>query len=223
MRQISTLRLPDLKAWACSGLTLSGASSPRPQRQGLMPSRGSIILVALLLFFSLPAFSQDRGLYSKIGIQSVRDNFQTPDFSLDGLNVKRVQLSALVGNVIFLNFWATWCDPCKEEMPSMEALYQRYKDKDFILLAISVEEKNPEPARRFIQRQHYRFPVLLDPAGRTLDLFEIRRIPATVIIDKKGRTAGRAVGPRDWTQPEVFSLIDLMLDGKPTRAASSKD
>jgi peroxiredoxin len=93
----------------------------------------------------------------------------------------------------------------------METLYQRYKEKDFILLAISVEEKNPEPARRFIQNRRYRFPVLLDPAGKTLDLFEIHRIPATVIIDKKGRMIGRAIGPRDWSQPEVFSLIDEML------------
>ncbi len=170
-----------------------------------------IIPIAILLLFSLPAFSQERDLYSKIGIQSVRDNTKTPDFSLDGLNVKRVQLSALKGNVIFLNFWATWCDPCKDEMPSMEALYKRYKERDFILLAISVEEKNPEPARRFIQRHRYHFPVLLDPAGETLDLFEIHRIPATIIVDKKGRVIGKAIGPRDWSSPEVFSLIDQML------------
>ena len=171
-----------------------------------------IILIAISLLFSLPAFSQERGLFSKIGIQSVRENMQTPDFSLEGLNVKRVQLSALKGNVIFLNFWATWCDPCKDEMPSMEPLYQRYKEKDFILLAISVEERNPEPARRFIQNHRYRFPVLLDPPGKTLNLFGIHSIPATVIIDKKGRMIGRAMCPRDWSHPEVFSLIDQMLE-----------
>ncbi len=170
-----------------------------------------IILIAILLFFSLPAFSQERGLYSKIGIQSVKDNTKAPDFSLEGLNVKTVQLSALKGNVIFINFWATWCDPCKDEMPSMDALYQRYREKDFVLLAISVEERNPEPARKFIQKHRYRLPVLLDPAGKTLDLFEIHRLPATVIIDKKGRIVGRAIGPRDWNSPEVFSLIDQML------------
>jgi len=183
----------------------------------------SIILVAILLLFGLPAFSQEPGLYSKIGIQPVRDNFQTPDFSLEGLNVKRVQLSALKGNVIFLNFWATWCDPCKGEMPSMETLHQRFKEKDFVLLAICVDEGSPETARRFIQKHRYRFPVLLDPAGKTLDLLEIHRLPATVIIDKKGRIVGRAIGPRDWGQPEVFSLIDQMLDDRPTRTISSKD
>ncbi|MGZ3593698.1 MAG: TlpA disulfide reductase family protein, partial [Syntrophales bacterium] len=182
-----------------------------------------IILIAILLLFSLPAFSQERGLYSKIGIQSVRDNIKTPDFCLDGLNVKKVQLKALKGNVILLNFWATWCGPCKEEMPSMEALYQQYRERDFVLLAISVDDGSPEPTRNFIQKHRYRFPVLLDPAGKTLDLFEIDRIPATVIIDKKGRMIGRAIGPRDWSKPEVFSLIDQMLDDRPKKVLSLKD
>jgi peroxiredoxin len=182
-----------------------------------------IILIAISLLLSLPAFSQERGLYSRIGIQSVRENTRTPDFSLEGLNVKTVQLSALKGNVILLNFWATWCGPCKDEMPSMEALYQRYRERDFVLLAISVDDGSPDPARKFIQKHRYRFPVLLDPAGKTLDLFEIDRIPATVIIDKKGRMIGRAIGPRDWSKPEVFSLIDQILDDRPGRVLSSKD
>ena len=183
----------------------------------------SIVLLVILFFFSIPAFGQENGLYSKIGIQSIKDTIKTPDFTLEGLNVKTVQLSALKGNVIFLNFWATWCDPCKDEMPSMETLYQRYKEKDFILLAISVEERNPEPAKRFIQKYRYRFPVLLDPPGKTLDLFGIHRIPATIIIDKKGRMVGKALGPRDWSQPDVFSLINQMLDDRGIRAISSKD
>jgi len=183
----------------------------------------SIILIAVLLLFSIPAFSQERSLYSKIGIQSLRDNIKTPDFCLEGLNVKKVQLSALKGNVIFLNFWATWCGPCKDEMPSMDSLYQSYRERDFVLLAISVDDGSPDPARKFIQKHRYRFPVLLDPAGKTLDLFEINRIPATIIIDKKGRMVGRVIGPRDWSKPEVFSLIDQMLDDRPTRALSSKD
>ncbi len=181
-----------------------------------------IILLATLFLFSPPAFSQEQGLYSKIGIRSVRANMKVPDFCLEGLNGKRVQLRGLQGNVILVNFWATWCGPCKDEMPSMETLYQHYKERDFVLLTISVDEGSPEPTRKFIQKNRYCFPVLLDPAGKTLDLFEIDRIPATVVIDKKGRIRGRAIGPRDWSKPEVFSLIDQMLDDRPIRAVSSK-
>lgn len=181
------------------------------------------LLIAFLILFTPPALSQERSLYSKIGIHTVKDNIKAPDFLLAGLNVKTVQLSALKGNVILLNFWATWCGPCRDEMPSMEALYQHYREKDFILLAVSVDDGSPEPTRKFIQNNRYRFPVLLDPAGKTLDLFEINKIPATLIIDKKGRITGRAIGPRDWSRPEVFSLIDQMLDERPTKTLSLKD
>ena len=181
------------------------------------------ILLAILLLFSLPAFSQERSLCTKIGIQSARHATKIPNFCLEGLNGEKVKLSALVGNVIFLNLWTTWCGPCKDEMPSMEELYEHYKQRDFVLLTISLDEGSPEPTRKFIQKNLYRFPVLLDPAGKTLDLFNINRIPATVIIDKKGRIIGRAIGPRDWSKPEVFSLIDQMLDDRPIRAVSSKN
>ncbi len=92
-----------------------------------------IILLVIFLLLSPPVFSQERSLYSKIGIQSVRANMKAPDFCLAGLNGKRVQLRGLKGNVILINFWASWCGPCKDEMPSMEALYQHYKERDFVL------------------------------------------------------------------------------------------
>jgi len=84
-----------------------------------------LFLIAILLLLStLPANSEEGNLYSKIGIQSIGDKKKAPHFCLEGLNGEKVQLKALKGKIIFLNFWATWCGPCKEEMPSMEALYQ---------------------------------------------------------------------------------------------------
>jgi peroxiredoxin len=181
------------------------------------------LLIAILLLFGSPAYSADSGLFSKIGIQSVRDKQKAPDFCLDGLNGEKVRLNALKGKILFLNFWASWCGPCKEEMPSMEALHQHYKERDFVFLTISVDYEGPEAVRKFIDKHRYRFPVLLDPKGKTLDLFEISEIPATVIIDKKRKMIGRVIGPRNWTHPDVFSLIDQMLDDRPSRVVSSKD
>lgn len=198
---------------------------PTLQLSGLKRSclaflEGSIFLTTLLLLFSLPAFGQESGFYKKIGIQPVKNNMKAPDFCLEGLNGKKVQLHGLKGNVILLNFWATWCGPCKEEMPSMEALYRQYKERDFILLTISVDQGSPEPTRKFIQQNGYHFSVLFDPAGKTLDLFGVDRIPATLVINKKGKILGRAIGPRDWSQPDVFSFIDRLLEDRPIRAVS---
>jgi len=91
------------------------------------------LIIALILLLSLPAYSQESNLLSKIRIQSIVDKKKTPDFCLEGLNGEKVQLRALKGRIIFLNFWATWCRPCREEMPSMEALYQHYINNYFYL------------------------------------------------------------------------------------------
>lgn len=181
------------------------------------------LLIAALLLFSLPAHGEEGNLFSKIGIQSVRDKKKVPHCCLEALNGEKVQLAGLKDKIIFLNFWASWCGPCKEEMPSIETLYQRYKEREIVFLTISVDYEGPEPVRKFIEKHRYRFPVLLDPKGKTLDLFEINKIPATLIIDRKGKMIGRVIGPRNWSSPEVYSLIDQMLNDKPRRVISSKD
>jgi thiol-disulfide isomerase/thioredoxin len=119
-----------------------------------------LFLIATLFLLSLPAYGEDSSLFSKIGIQSIGDKKKTPDFRLEGLNGEKVQLIAFKGKIIFLNFWATWCGPCKEEMPSMEALYQHYKERNFAFLTISLDYGGPELVRKFIEKHRYHFPVL---------------------------------------------------------------
>jgi peroxiredoxin len=182
-----------------------------------------LFLIAAFLLSTLPAYSEEGNLFSKIGIQSIKDKRKTLDFCLQGLNGDKVQLAALKGKIIFLNFWASWCGPCKEEMPSMEALYQHFKERDFVLLSISVDYGGPDPVRKLIEKHRYRFPVLLDPAGKTLDLFEISKIPAMLIIDRRGKMIGRVIGSRNWSSPEVFSLVDQLLNDPPGKVASVKN
>ncbi len=172
------------------------------------------LLVPLLLFLNLPLLVEggEDDLLSKIKMIPIKGNKKTPDFSLQDINGKKVELKQFKGKVIFLNFWATWCTPCKEEMPCMEILYQQFKEKNFALLAISVDYGGLKPVKEYINRHHYTFPVLLDPKGRTLDLFGVKGIPTTYLIDKKGIMVAKAVGPRDWNSPEVVSLINLLIE-----------
>jgi peroxiredoxin len=176
-------------------------------------TKKSFFLFALLFVFSFgpPAHSEGDELLSKIGIQSMKDKRKAPDCTLEALNGERIQLKTFKGKMIFLNFWATWCGPCKEEMPSMEALYQKFKEKDFVFLTVAVDYGGAKRVKEFIEKQRYQFPVIVDPAGKTLDLFEINKIPSTLIIDKKGRIIGRAIGPRNWNSPEVVSLLNQTL------------
>jgi peroxiredoxin len=179
--------------------------------------RGKVFLrclsVVLIVFFGLSFIAEggEDDLFSKIGINPVKRDKKAPDFFLKDLNGKKVGIKQFDGKIIFLNFWATWCSPCKEEMSSLEVLHQKFKEKNFVLLTISVDYGGLKTVQEFMDKQRYTFPVLRDPKLEAYDLFNVKGIPTTIIIDKKGRMIGRAIGPRDWKSPEVFSLISLLL------------
>jgi peroxiredoxin len=170
--------------------------------------------VIFIFFLSLPFPSggSEEDLFSKIKISPIKGDKKAPDFSSKDLTGKKVELGQFKGKVIFLNFWATWCSPCKEEMPSMEVLHKQFQEKNFILLTVSVDYEGLKPVKEFMNKYHYTFPVLLDPKCKTLNLFQVKGIPTTFIIDKKGRMLGKAVGPRDWKSPEVISLMNLLIE-----------
>lgn len=169
----------------------------------------SIFIISTLSFSS--EIKKD-DLFSKAGIQPIKGGKKAPNFCLEDLKGKKVELKHFKGKVVFLNFWATWCGPCKEEMPSTEALYTQFKEKNFVFLSISVDYAGLEPVKEFIEKQRYTFPVLIDPKGETLDLFDVKGIPTTFLIDKKGLMIGKAIGPRDWKKPEVISILNVLVE-----------
>jgi len=175
----------------------------------------SICLSVLLLFRLLPldflAEGREEDLYSKVRISLIKGDKKAPDFSLLDLHGKKVGLKQFRGKIILLNFWATWCGPCKEEMPFLEILHQQFKEKDFVVVTVSVDYEEAKLVREFVNKQRYTFPVLLDPKCEVLDLFEVKGIPTTFIIDKKGKMLGMAIGPRDWKCQEAISLISVLI------------
>ena len=154
----------------------------------------------------------DDDLFSKLKIQPMKDGKKAPEFILDGLSGRKAELKNFKGKVIFLSFWATWCGPCKEELPSIEALHQYFKGKDFVVLTVAVDLEGASPVEKFIAKQGYTFYVLTDPKGETLDLYRVEKIPMTFLIDKKGRIVGKAMGPRNWKSPEALSLITRLIE-----------
>jgi peroxiredoxin len=170
-------------------------------------------LFALILSTpSIFAETKKEDLFSKAGVQPVKAGMKAPSFRLEDLKGKKSELKDYRGKVILLNFWATWCGPCKEEMPSMEELHKQLKEKDFVFLTISVDYVGVKPVQEFIEKHRYTFPVLIDPKCETLDLFDVKGIPTTFLIDKKGMIIGKAIGPKNWKKPEVISLINLFLN-----------
>jgi peroxiredoxin len=125
---------------------------------------------------------------------------EAPDFELRTLSEgRRLGLSQLRGQVVLLNFWATWCKPCEDELPSMEELYRALRGGGggFELLAVSVDG-SPEAVRAFRERYSITFPILLDPEQRVARLYQTQGFPESLLIDPQGRIVERYVGPRDW-------------------------
>lgn len=112
---------------------------------------------------------------------------QAPDFVLEDVDGKSLALTDLRGKVVLLNFWATWCPPCKAEMPDLDRLHREYgADRDFVVLGINVEE-DPAAVKAFLEERQLAFPIVLDRNGHvTTDLFGVRPLPATFIIDREG-------------------------------------
>ena len=136
-----------------------------------------------------------------------------PEISLPDMDGNQVSLSDLKGKVVILNFWATWCPPCKEEMPSMEQLYRKFKDQGLVILAVNVEEDGHQAVKSFLQRTPYSFPILLDAKAEAQNTYKVFKFPETFIIDRNGNVVEKVIGAIDWTSPKALKFINFLLNG----------
>lgn len=127
------------------------------------------------------------------------DARDTADFTLTDLNGKQWTRKSLNGKVVLVNFWATWCPPCRKEMPDLDALYKRFKDKGLVILALSDEDD--ATVRPFIAKeQKVSYPILLDPKGKVAEQYRVSGIPKTFIYDRKGKLAAQSIDMRTMNQ-----------------------
>ncbi|MBN2736374.1 MAG: TlpA family protein disulfide reductase [Spirochaetales bacterium] len=133
------------------------------------------------------------------------------DFQLKNLKGQPVKLSDQKGKVVLLNFWATWCGPCRSEMPSMEKLYQKYRSSGFEILAVDLQEA-AETVSEFAKEQGYSFPILLDTTGEQAQAYGARGIPTSYLIDKQGYIVAGIVGATEWFTPSVEKAMGLLLE-----------
>ncbi len=137
------------------------------------------------------------------------------DFKLETLEGTTVSLESLRGKVVFLNVWATWCGPCREEMPSMETLYDDFKsNKDFVMLAASQDTSGRSVVASYVKKNGYNFTILLDPENKISETYDVSGVPETFIIDRKGQIVAHHMGAFDWSRPDVKDALQQLLDSK---------
>lgn len=143
--------------------------------------------------------------------ESPRLMYLAPNFSLSDLNGQKVQLKDYRRKVVFLNFWATWCLTCEEEMPSMEKLYQKFKGNSFEILTISIDKEGKGIVAPYMKKFGLTFPALLDPKSKVAKLYRTTGVPETFIINKEGFIIHKTIGPRKWDTEESFIVFNNMI------------
>jgi peroxiredoxin len=134
-----------------------------------------------------------------------------PDFVLTTLDGREVRLSDYRGHVVFLNFWATWCGPCKVEMPAMDRLYREYRRQGFAILAVSTDPEGPAVTRPYREALGLTFTIAHDPDAVVMRLYGVRTLPVTFLVDREGVITHRIFGARDWQDPEAHDGIRRLL------------
>jgi peroxiredoxin len=134
------------------------------------------------------------------------------EIRLNNMDGQTVSLSDFRGKIVFLNFWTTWCPTCRIEMPSMEKLHQKFKDGDFALVTINLQESAAR-VKEFFKEFKLTFTALLDTDGEVGIMFGINQIPITYILDKQGRIIAKALGPRQWSSRESIALFEHLTKG----------
>jgi len=198
---------------------LFGFGKPRWQRSRIAPwmwagTGASIVLLVAAglltwkLRFSAAAQSQQR---NPLMLDAPKAPVQALDFTAVNLSGKSIKLTDLRGSVVILNFWATWCVPCLEEMPALDRLARTMAGRKFRVLAVDLQE-TPDKVQEFAKSHRFGFDLVLDPAGEISSHYGVTRIPVTYVLDQRGNIAWRAIGPRVWDSEEGVAFFqDLVL------------
>jgi thiol-disulfide isomerase/thioredoxin len=187
--------------------------------------RRLFFVLALFAVCGFPALAADNSLaipaevmraFEEAGLPVLRQKVPVIDFTVPLADFAvplggRQGLKALEGKVVFLNFWATWCGPCRTEMPSMEILYQRFKNQGFEILAVNYQEGQKDVAA-FMKNYKLSFPAGLDSSGRIGGIYGIEAFPTTYIIDREGYIITRVVGSLNWNTPKMLAAFETLLN-----------
>ncbi len=170
--------------------------------------RAMVLLSALLGATSSVA---DNRFFEAIGIEAIEATGEVNNFALTNRHGENIELSQFKGDVILINFWATWCTPCLTEMPALNKLYQKYKDQGLSLLTINTDPHQTKRIETVVNKLSLSFPVLLDSDGSVMEQFEVSGMPVSFLINRQHQLVGYVAGARAWNSNSAQQLIESLL------------
>jgi len=169
------------------------------------------LLMVLLCSLLFVAGCSKEGGQTARGVKPL-EKHKAPDISVVALDTTTpLTLESLKGKVVLLNFWATWCPPCREEIPSMMKLQQAMAGKSFQMVCVSVDEGGKQAVQDFFKNTGFSLPTYLDPSGQAAATYGLTGVPETFIIDKQGVIAKKVIGGLDWASPEVIAFLEDLM------------
>jgi len=175
------------------------------------------VIIIMAIFLSCTAKAQSAApsgmtakAFDEAGLRLLSSKVSPRDFSLSLLEGETKSLGSYKGKVVFLNFWATWCGPCRSEMPSMESVYKKFADKGLEILAVNCAEDRATVSS-YMKNEGFTFPALLDLDGRVSSNYGVQSIPTTFLIDRDGMIVMRLVGSIDWDSPKIHTALESLL------------
>jgi DsbE subfamily thiol:disulfide oxidoreductase len=167
-------------------------------------------LFVLIVIASLTACDTGKTVLSEKKLSAVEKK-PAPDISVSSLNGETLKLSGLKGNVVLLNFWATWCPPCREEIPSMMKLNEAMTGKKYQMVAVSLDEGGKTAIEGFFRTSGYHLPTYTDPDGKAAAAYGVTGFPESFVIDKNGIIVKKIIGPLDWSAPETIAFLEDLM------------
>ena len=179
--------------------------------QKIMKGITYCIVSILILFSAGNSYSYSKKDFKAFGIQELKE--EAPNFTIADPNGKRMSMKDYRGKAVILHFWATWCNPCKDEFPLFEKLYQNFKDREIVFLPISIDLKaGREEVEKFAKGHGLSCQVYLAREGDVTNRYWTWGVPVTYFINKKGWIIGRALGPRDWASDKSNEIINSLIE-----------
>jgi peroxiredoxin len=173
-------------------------------------SRVVVALLALAAVLS-PAGAAAEDPVAALSLIRPKPAKDAPDFELRTPDDRTIRLADLKGKVVLLNFWATWCEPCREEMPGMERLYRAYKDRGLVVLAVSLDLQGASVVTPFVKKFGLTFPIGLDPRMAVRERYGVWAVPSTFLIDRQGKRVLFANGAREWDAKAAHAVVESLL------------